>query len=645
MNRDCVDAASRLARERLAAAYERIAPSGSGALALGGQLLRPVLALAGADAAAREDVRFWYAALAVQLAHEASLVHDDVVDRSATRRDAPTVFAAKGVASAVLEGDRLLTTAYVAASRTGSEVFMAHFARSVARTVDAEREQGRLLGARVDPAAREHIARGKAGELMGCAIGAAAMVRGYGSAACVELGRDIGVLYQMMDDLLDYCPASATGKPALGDYTQGRWTWPLDELPDARLGLELPELLDALHAPTGSGAEPTDDSVALARSAARLRDRIQSVLQQAATVLPDDPLVPALLEQWTVKIDSAVARERAACTERSRSRLSALCAGVVARDGGETGYLARHGRSFRFASRLLPRAEFERIARVYAFCRFTDDLVDDPASSAASGALLLQHWIALAGSSYRGEASGIALLDATMSDMRSAGVPFDHVLDLARGMQMDVAGVTYETLAELRVYTHRVAGVVGLWLAQLAGAHDPEALSNAERMGRAMQLTNILRDVGEDWRRGRLYLPADLLSAHGLTASDIGEMASGSRPLCAGYRAVIRELMAIAEAEYRAAFAWLPSLPGSLQPAMAVAAELYQGIHAELRGRGYDNLHLRASTSLARKVGIAVRAMRSLRDARAAHSAITGSALGHSASVSPHVKLRHGWQE
>lgn len=619
MRPDTLDTAGVRARAELTAAYQRLVPGGSANVTFGGQLLRPMLALAGAGPnaghATDADERFWCAALAVQLAREASLVHDDVVDHASVRRGAPTVFAARGVASAVLEGDLLLTEAYCAAAGTRSEAFVSHFARAVARTVAAERVQGSLLGTRIDAATYERIAVGKAGELMGCALAAGPLVAGSGRGGeHVALGCEIGLLYQMIDDLLDYCTAFDTGKPSLSDYGQGRWTWPLDEMSDARLGLAADDLLAAFHARQSTAG----GSSAFTRAARRLRARIASVARRSAAMCPDDPLLPAMLDRWRATVDSAVEREQAARGASARRWLSTRSNAIAARPGDETRYLARHSRSFRFASRLLPRDHRQRIARVYAFCRFTDDLVDEPAAGAAARGELLDEWHALASASYQGQPAGLALLDTTMAEMRAGGVPFDHVTALWRGMRMDLDATAYATLEELRVYTHRVAGVVGLWIAQLAGVRDARALEHAERLGHAMQLTNILRDVGEDWRRGRLYLPHDVLARHGLRPGDIGDMVAGSRPVDASYRAAMDELVHVAQADYRAAFAWLPSLPARLQPGMAVAAEVYEGIHAALRRNAYDNLRERAGTSFVRKVGIAAHALHALGHARKA---------------------------
>ena len=604
----------------LAAAYARIRDDGAPDVAFDGALLRPTLSFAGAAHTGEVGERMWLAALAVQLAHEASLVHDDVIDGASMRRGRPTIVARGGIARALVEGDHLLTMAYRAAAATGSMAFATAFARAVERTVAAEKLQGRMLGQRVDRDTYTRIVGGKSGELIACALAAAPLLAATHTSdadAYLAFGCEIGVAYQMLDDLLDYCAAADLSKPTLGDYRQQRWTWPLDELPGARFGLGDAELAALVHAPRAewSGAS------AFARMCQMLDERIAWLIERSAVLLPRDTIVATLLESWRARIGRARDRERTA-------RRELVLAALTERLGPEAGdaddalrRLARGSVTFRFASRLLPADEVARIARVYAFCRVTDDLVDDAADPTVTGGELLETWLGIARASYEGTPSGIALVDRPMAEMAAAGVPFDNVRELAEGMRMDLKPMRYETMADLRAYTHRVAGVVGLWIARLVGVSDPLALENAERMGHAMQLTNIVRDVGEDWRRGRVYLPSELLARHALSPADVGAFATGARPLDPAYRAVLDELMRMADAEYDAAFAWLTALPAGVQPAMAVAARVYAGIHAALRGNGYDNLTRRARTSLARKTLIALGALAELHRVRRDHPA------------------------
>jgi phytoene synthase len=123
-----------------------------------------------------------------------------------------------------------------------------------------------------------------------------------------------------------------------------------------------------------------------------------------------------------------------------------------------------------------------------------------------------------------------------------------------------------------------------------------------------MQLTNILRDVGEDWRRGRLYLPADVLHEHGIGEDDIGRMCRGGGPDPA-WRCMTEELLRSAEASYHAAFPAIRELPAAYRRPFAVAAHVYRGIHAPLRRAGYDNLRRRAVTGGAAKALLAARAL------------------------------------
>lgn len=280
-------------------------------------------------------------------------------------------------------------------------------------------------------------------------------------------------------------------------------------------------------------------------------------------------------------------------------------------------YFAHHSRSFRFASRFMPRVERAQLARVYAWCRYTDDLVDEPADPSRNAIdARLATWLRHSERAYAGERTGIALLDRAMPEMASARVPFAYARDLVAGMRMDLHHVPYANLRELRGYTYRAAGVIGLWLTELYGVHDQRVLHHAAALGHALQLTNILRDVGEDWSRGRVYLPLDRLQAHGLEPRDLGAMRAGLAPVSDRYRALMEELMGVAEADYRDAFAAVPALPPFFARPVAVAAHVYRGIHHEIRRAGYDTLRRRVRTSLPRKLWLGVRGLTATADPR-----------------------------
>jgi len=270
-----------------------------------------------------------------------------------------------------------------------------------------------------------------------------------------------------------------------------------------------------------------------------------------------------------------------------------------------TSYLATHGRSFSFASILIPEPYRARVIAVYAYCRYTDDLVDRGRQTRGQALAQLDYWLDASESAYRGEPTEHEMLRVVMDDMASANVPFAYAADLIRGMRMDVLGHRYRTLDELRVYCYRVASVVGLWLTELFGVHDAPTLARAARLGIAMQLTNIIRDVGEDWARGRLYLPRDLMRECGLTTQQLDESRRGTRPMPPAYVSVVQQLMATADEDYSDAWPGIAALPEFFRPAVAVAARVYAAIHEAVRENDYDTLRLRATTSAARKLTIA----------------------------------------
>ncbi|HVZ77914.1 MAG TPA: phytoene/squalene synthase family protein [Gemmatimonadaceae bacterium] len=307
-------------------------------------------------------------------------------------------------------------------------------------------------------------------------------------------------------------------------------------------------------------------------------------------------------------------------------------------DGDAMRHLARNSRSFRLATRFLPLAESEKVARVYAFCRVTDDLADQPDPDRRPEEML-DEWLSLSQHAYEGGVTGLALLDRTMREMADAGVPFTYVEQLVAGMRMDLRGTRYVLMTELQTYTYRVASVVGLWITELSGMHDRQVLAHASRMGHAMQLTNILRDVGEDWALGRLYLPAEVLHRYGLDARAIGAMYEGRREIDDMYRALTEHLMDVASAEYRAAFPWITELPPFLQRSVAIAARVYEGIHDAIRRNAYDNLHRRAVTTPDQKLLLVARALRDLSRARRARTHAIGSMLRTPAHPAPKLTL------
>ena len=289
-------------------------------------------------------------------------------------------------------------------------------------------------------------------------------------------------------------------------------------------------------------------------------------------------------------------------------------------------FMARHSRSFRFAALTLGPEMRGRVERVYAWCRHTDNIVDGvvvgPETPANAVDQELDAWLSASRRAFEGEHTGVELLDLVMGDLRTSGGSFDVVEALVRGVRSDLHFQPFADFSALRVYTHDVAAVVGRWLCALNDIRDPWLLHRAEALGHAMQLTNILRDVGEDLDVGRVYLPLDVLASRHVSVLDLHRMRSGELPILPNYRGVIEHLIAKAEADYALAWEAIPHLPREFGRCVGVAARVYAGIHDQIRANGYDNFSKRAHTSLGRKLWLAAGALRSADSARPLLSAL-----------------------
>ena len=256
----------------------------------------------------------------------------------------------------------------------------------------------------------------------------------------------------------------------------------------------------------------------------------------------------------------------------------------------------RHARTFYFASVFLPRPKRDAAYAVYAFCRLLDDAAD-------TGGDLSAYDRALA-AAYAGEAADVGdpqarlALAAFAETVRRYDVPRRYFDDLAAGCRMDLTVTRYPTWDALRVYCYHVAGVVGLVLCRIFGLADPAAERQAVVMGEAMQLTNILRDVGEDRGLGRVYLPAEDLARFGYTEAE----------LMAGvvndpFRQLMRFEVDRARGLYRDGAAGLAALAddGSRFTAAAMGV-IYSGILGAIERQRYDVFARRARLSTPQKL-------------------------------------------
>jgi phytoene synthase len=268
--------------------------------------------------------------------------------------------------------------------------------------------------------------------------------------------------------------------------------------------------------------------------------------------------------------------------------------------------IARGSKSFALASRLLPRRARDQAALVYAWCRRADDAVDlaPPAAQAGALATLAVELDEV----YRGSPAD-PVLAGFAEVVRARAIPRTYPEALLAGMAMDVRGTRYQTLDELELYAWRVASVVGLMMSHVLGVRRDDALVEAAHLGLAMQLTNVCRDVAEDWERGRLYLPDELLAAHG--AGGLADALGGPMPAEAlpGIAGAVAELLAIADDHYRRADRGLAALPWRGALAVRAARRIYAAIGARLAARGHDVTAGRAVVSTPRKLGHVVAAL------------------------------------
>lgn len=268
--------------------------------------------------------------------------------------------------------------------------------------------------------------------------------------------------------------------------------------------------------------------------------------------------------------------------------------------------LAAKSKSFALAGRLLGAAERDRAAIVYAYCRQADDAIDEAAPGQAARALSdLHRQLDII---YSGQPVGDPICDAFAEVVRDCAIPRQYPDELLAGMAMDTDGYLYSDRDDLLLYCYRVAGVVGLMMCHVLGLRDDRALLPAVHLGLGMQLTNICRDVAEDWQRARLYLPADMLAAFG--AANLHEKLGSPLPETARQPVarVTRELLALADGYYRSADRGMTDLPWRASFAIRTARMVYAAIGDQVARQGHDPRAPRAVVPRAAKLRMVVRA-------------------------------------
>ncbi|MFO0757132.1 MAG: phytoene/squalene synthase family protein [Byssovorax sp.] len=262
--------------------------------------------------------------------------------------------------------------------------------------------------------------------------------------------------------------------------------------------------------------------------------------------------------------------------------------------------LWRGSKSFAAASLLLPARVRRPAAALYAFCRMADDAVDESDDPGAVDALLERLDRVYAGRPFDSP------IDRAFARMVSeADLPRPLVEALIEGFAWDAEGRRYSTLSSLCDYGARVAATVGAMMTLLMGARDAETLARACDLGVAMQLTNIARDVGEDARRGRIYLPLDWLDEAGIDAG-----AFIARPVFSpALGEVVARLLGHADVLYARADQGIGRLPRDCQAAIRAARAIYADIGRVIAAAGHDSVSRRAVVPALRKVRLLVGAL------------------------------------
>lgn len=295
---------------------------------------------------------------------------------------------------------------------------------------------------------------------------------------------------------------------------------------------------------------------------------------------------------------------------------------------GRPTLLDTHARtSFSLAARFLPPETRGAATDLYAFFRTLDDLVDDtPAGADVSDvARELCAWRAWLDDDMRGCGPRDELAARLRAVVRSYDVPTETLIHLIDGLEFDLARARIATEADLHQYCYRMASTVGRAMAHVLGATTPEAVEAAGRLGAAMQLTNILRDVGEDLDHGRVYLPEETLSRFGLSTATLCELRQHPGPTDDRLRAITRSYIEQADALYCAGIAGIWLLPRDSRFPILLAARLYRRLLRIIERHDYDTLRRRCATSRrdkAREIVLCRWQIARARDGQAARMAV-----------------------
>jgi 15-cis-phytoene synthase len=261
---------------------------------------------------------------------------------------------------------------------------------------------------------------------------------------------------------------------------------------------------------------------------------------------------------------------------------------------------AKSGSSFYYAFLFLPPPRRAAITAFYAFCREVDDVVDE-VSDPGVAATKLMWWRKEVASAFAGQPSH-PVMKALLPLAPAHGIEAAHLMAVIDGCQMDLEQSRYLDFAGLSRYCHLVAGIVGEVAANIFGRTEAATVTYAHRLGQAMQLTNIIRDVGDDARRGRIYLPVSELKQFDVKAQEVLNRGYSDR-----FTALMKFQAERAHRIYDEAIALLPDADRSAQKPGLMMANIYRTLLREIEAANFQVLHQRTSLTPLRKLWIAMR--------------------------------------
>jgi phytoene synthase len=262
-----------------------------------------------------------------------------------------------------------------------------------------------------------------------------------------------------------------------------------------------------------------------------------------------------------------------------------------------------HSKTYYFSTQLFPPEVRPHVHALYAFMRYADEIVDNPGQTTLDEQLAaLEAFEEETTATVDGEAAPNPILQAYANTVRQRGIEPQHITAFIKSMKMDTQVFRYPTYESLTVYTYGSAAVVGLMMCRAVGVVDERAEVHAEALGVAMQLSNFLRDVREDWDRGRVYLPLEDLARFDYREEELGAGVVDER-----FVELMRFEVGRARRLYGIAGEGIGYIPRGRRYPVVVARELYAAILDRIEAQGYDVFSRRAETSLSSKLGVATR--------------------------------------